>query len=935
MPKIMLIDAAQPEETRVAVMDGKRLDNFDIESASKKQLKGNIYLAKVTRVEPSLQAAFVSYGGNRHGFLPFSEIHPDYYRIPVEDRERLLAEQEELSRQLQQEAQAREEREIVEAEALAQRIAAGEEPEAIAEDAEADFNDDVELTPPTEAEMAEAEARADAAEQAEDARDEAQAQADAEGDDLNAADDADAGDDADNDNEQDSADEGAVDSEGNPVAAAEGTAEGEQPRRGGRGRGRRRGRGRGRGLERGKSDQLVDRESGREGGRSEGGRSEGEDEETAMTPLWKRMHRNYKIQEVIKRGQIMLIQVVKEERGNKGAAVTSYITMPGRYCVLMPNSPQSGGVSRKVASHSDRRKMRDLLDELQVPGGMSVILRTAGVDRAPEEIKRDLDYLMRLWDKVRDTTMQSTAPALIHEEGSLVKRAIRDLYTKEIGEIVVEGAEGAKVAREVMSMMMSDHANNVREYKDTVPLFIKYGAEPQIDAIHSNTVTLRSGGYLVINPTEALVSIDINSGRATRERHIEETAVKTNLEAADEIARQLRLRDLGGLVVIDFIDMENRRNNAMVEKRMRDALSTDRARVQVGRISSFGLMELSRQRLRPSLTETHFHTCPHCRGLGIVRTTEAMVLAVLRAIETVGMENRASELQITVTEPVATFLFNAKRASLAMLEARYDLSVLINLAHEIDDDQGFILEVGRSRRAERLGAVDAVVEADLAEDDADMDAHDEQPRQNVSGDAEGAPRAPRNAEEGEDGARRGRRRGRRGGRNRFREGRDGEARDNNVEGNVIDTEAPEIDDNIGNRKSADDDSDMEANIGNGGQPRAERTDADGKSRRGRRGRGGRGGAGREGGAPRDGNAQPREPREGNRGGRERTPGAGNRENVPASNGNRFESDGNTQPPVPAAPSAPREREPQAARAYEVVNEAPGEKKKGWWKKLTG
>jgi len=599
----------------------------------------------------------------------------------------------------------------------------------------------------------------------------------------------------------------------------------------------------------------------------------------------------------------------------------------------MPNSPQSGGVSRKVASHSDRRKMRDLLDELQVPGGMSVILRTAGVDRAPEEIKRDLDYLMRLWDKVRDTTMQSTAPALIHEEGSLVKRAIRDLYTKEIGEIVVEGAEGAKVAREVMSMMMSDHANNVREYKDTVPLFIKYGAEPQIDAIHSNTVTLRSGGYLVINPTEALVSIDINSGRATRERHIEETAVKTNLEAADEIARQLRLRDLGGLVVIDFIDMENRRNNAMVEKRMRDALSTDRARVQVGRISSFGLMELSRQRLRPSLTETHFHTCPHCRGLGIVRTTEAMVLAVLRAIETVGMENRASELQITVTEPVATFLFNAKRASLAMLEARYDLSVLINLAHDIDDDQGFILEVGRSRRAERLGAVDAIVEADLAEDDADMDAHDEQPRNHTSGDTEGAPRAPRNAEEGEDGARRGRRRGRRGGRNRIREGgRDGEPRDANVEGNVIDQDEPEIDDNIGNRKSADDDSDIDANPGNGGQPRAERsgTDADGKSRRGRRGRGGRGGAGRENGG-----------REGNRGGRERTPGAGNRENVPASNGNRFESDGNVQPAAPkaqAAPSAPREpreREPQAARAYEVINEAPGEKKKGWWKKLTG
>ncbi|NBX66269.1 MAG: Rne/Rng family ribonuclease [Proteobacteria bacterium] len=915
MAKIMLIDAAQPEETRVAVMDGRRLDNFDIESASKKQLKGNIYLAKVTRVEPSLQAAFVSYGGNRHGFLPFAEIHPDYYRIPVEDRERLLAEQEELSRQIMEEAKAREEREIAEAEA---RAASGEaapeeteQPEPTDEDIAAEMQPQAQQDSNENFEQS-SEANAEDDDESEEEMD----------DDEDESEDDDEGDDASDDADTRDSDSSAIDEQGNVIETgiaegqnAEGDPQGaanqnndEQHRGRGRGR-RRRGRGRGRrGLER-RSDQVTDRES-----------ASHDEDDTGMAPLWKRMRRSYKIQEVIKRGQIMLIQVVKEERGNKGAAVTTYITMPGRYCVLMPNSPQSGGVSRKVSSHADRRKMRELLDELQVPAGMSVILRTAGVDRMPEEVKRDLDYLMRLWDRVRDTTMQSTAPSLIHEEGSLVKRAVRDLYTKDIKEIVVEGADGAAIAHEMISIMMPENANVVREYKDDVPLFIKYAAEPQIDAIHSNTVTLPSGGYLVINPTEALVSIDINSGRATRERHIEETALKTNLEAADEIARQLRLRDLGGLVVIDFIDMESRRHNAMVEKRMRDALSTDRARVQVGRISSFGLMELSRQRLRPSLTETHFQTCPHCRGLGMMRTTEAMALATIRAIETVGMEGRAAEVAMTVSEPVATFIFNAKRMTLAMLEKRYGLSVVLRIAHVIENDHGFIMEITRTKRSERINAIESDVDGDLSEDEF------EPAQQHVQADDLDEPQPQSNASDfdaqfgrndcGGDRGGRGRRRGRRGGRNRFR---DGQPVGDDSFGNVAPSGESDIDDNIGNRKPSDEAMDTDAfQPGNERQERGENGEQRGRGRGGRR-RGGRGRNNREGNGRHQN--QPRDPQDFSGG--EAAP----RQHAPR------QPDVNQQQHVQRTPVA--EPEQPRVRDYEIVNEAPGEKKKGWWKKLTG
>lgn len=937
MPKIMLIDAAQAEETRVALMDGKRLENFDIESASKKQLKGNIYLAKVTRVEPSLQAAFVNYGGNRHGFLPFAEIHPDYYRIPVEDRERLLAEQEELRREIQQEAEAREAREAAEAEARAQNPDAAEAPV-----------DDISPDDITSEEIAEAEAvvLSQNLNDAEDEHDQDDQQDLAEGDDANVSEGSDSEDDnAEGDTAEGEQAEGEQAEGEGPQAVegeqAEGGENGRNRNRGrnrGRGRGRNRnggGGGRGRGADRPRPEQIAERE---------------EDEESSMERLWKRMRRAYKIQEVIKRGQIMLIQVVKEERGNKGAAVTTYITMPGRYCVLMPNSPQSGGVSRKVASHSDRKKMREMLDELKVPDGMSVILRTAGVDRPQDEVKRDLDYLMRVWDKVRDTTMESTAPSLIHEEGSLVKRAIRDLYSAGISEIIVEGEEGANTAREVMDMMMPDHIGRVRTYNDTVPLFTKYGAEPQIDAIHSSVVTLRSGGYIVINPTEALVSIDINSGRATRERHIEETALKTNLEAAEEIARQLRLRDLGGLVVIDFIDMESRRNNAMVEKRMRDALSGDRARVQIGRISSFGLLELSRQRLRPSLTETHFQTCPHCRGSGLLRTTEALALAVIRAIETAGMEGRAGEIHVSVPEAVALFLFNVKRASITMLEARYDISVAIKIALVIEDDQGFHVDVVRSRRAQSLAGIDATVDPDLADDEDGEDAGELNPAQDSGDEDEGAERPRRDNHRGEarpnddQGGRNGRRRGRRGGRNRFRD-RDGQGDGNGNRGNIAgegvqaeggNAEAPYEhtgDDDIGNRRQDAQGNEFDGNIM--GAEQAVRSE--GGRNRGRGGRGGRSGggnAGAGGGERNRGGGR-------NRGGENRGERGNRGERQPRNETPVDDNIGNRAPREEvrvAYQSKPRQEQSDdqpRTRDYEKVNEVSGDKKKGWWKKLTG
>ncbi|MDD3287696.1 MAG: Rne/Rng family ribonuclease, partial [Alphaproteobacteria bacterium] len=545
MTKRMLVDATHPEETRVAIVDSYRdvnkLDDLDFGLASKPLLKGNIYLAKVMRVEPSLQAAFVEYGGNRHGFLSFTEIHPDYFRIPMADR-------------------PADEEDVIEGENLEAMPVSAETSEAEYEQAQ-EYELDIEdmalpasETPSEEPPMPPAEVEQPAT------------TFPLEGQDIDIGLITDFGNAAVNPILA----EGAVAPEQTPVESVGGEV----------------------------SERFVRRPP----------------------------RPRYKIQEVLKRGQVMLIQVVKEERGNKGAALTTFLSLAGRYCVLMPNTDHGGGVSRKITNHHDRRRMKEILDQLEIPEGMAVILRTAGMEQEPPDIQRDLEYLLRMWDSIREQTLQSTAPSLIYEEANLIKRAVRDLYSQDISEILVSGEAGYERARDFMRTIMPDEVEKIRLYKDSIPLFFRYNVENQIDTLHSPVVQLRSGGYLVINPTEALVSIDVNSGRATRERHIEETALKTNIEAADEIARQLRLRDLAGLVVIDFIDMEDGRNNAAVERRMKEAMKNDRARLQIGRISPFGLLELSRQRLRPSLLEINFEKCPHCAGIGLVRLPDSAAL---------------------------------------------------------------------------------------------------------------------------------------------------------------------------------------------------------------------------------------------------------------------------------------------------------------------
>ncbi len=601
MAKRMLIDATHPEETRVVVVNGTRLEEFDVETSTKKQIKGNIYLAKVVRVEPSLQAAFVEYGGNRHGFLAFGEIHPDYYQIPVADREKLIA--------LQQ-AEAHE------------------------------SNHD------------------------------------------------------------------------------------------------------------GESEESLDTLSGEDG------------VEEAERRRRQRLTRQYKIQEVIKRRQIMLIQVVKEERGGKGAALTTYLSLAGRYCVLMPNSPRGGGVSRKITNMADRKRLKKIVTDMEIPEGMAVIVRTAGSERSKAELKRDYEYLLRTWDSIRELTLKSTAPALIYEEANLIKRSIRDLYARDIDEVLVDGDEGYRMAKDFMRMLTPSHAKKVQPYKDpAMPLFQRFQVENQLDAMHSATAQLRSGGYIVINPTEALVSIDVNSGRATRERHIEETAYKTNLEAADEIARQLRLRDLAGLIVIDFIDMEERRNNQNVERRLKDALRGDRARIQIGRISPFGLLEMSRQRLRPSLMETSFLPCPQCGGAGHVRSTESTAVHVLRAIEEEGAKRRSAEITVFVPVLVALYILNQKRQALTDIEARHGFRVMVTGDESLISPQ-YRIERTKEKPKEEEGVARPVSSETHApiviEDDPEIEEEDEP---DVEEKAEETPE--RQASEGEGSDKRGRKRRRR------------------------------------------------------------------------------------------------------------------------------------------------------------------------------
>lgn len=617
----MLIDARHPEETRVAVLKGNRIEEFDFESAEHKQIKGNIYLAKVARVEPSLQAAFVDFGGNRHGFLAFSEIHPDYYQIPKEDREALLAEEA---------AHAEEE-------AALRAIAEGEE----------DFVGDDEL----------GESLAD---------DMAGTSHDVHDDDgFGGLMEVDTSEKDDVATIEDGQVDGAFDHDSDE--AAEGDHGGDRTD------GRRRGRG-----------------PRRQGGAASRGHAKEADELRAKRMA---LRRRYKIQDVIQRRQVLLVQVVKEERGNKGAALTSYLSLAGRYCVLMPNSSHGGGISRKINSGADRKRLKGIIAEMELPKSMGCIVRTAGLQRTKTEIKRDFDYLARLWDEIRERTLGSVAPALIHSDSDLIKRAIRDIYNREIEDVVVEGEHGYRAARDFMKLLMPSHAKRVKQYADPVPLFQRYGAEDQLTAMYDPEVQLKSGGYIVINPTEALVSIDINSGRSTKEHGIEATALNTNLEAAREIARQLRLRDMAGLVVIDFIDMEYNSNIRKVEKAMKDALKNDRARIQVGRISSFGLMEMSRQRLRTGVLEATTRGCPHCDGTGLVRTASSAGLAALRMIEDEAAKGRGSVISLFASTEAAVYLLNAKRADLAEIENRYGVRVEVLPEGE---NEGAKMRVGSS-----------------------------------------------------------------------------------------------------------------------------------------------------------------------------------------------------------------------------------------------
>ena len=710
MANKMLIDATHPEETRVVVTRGNRIEEFDFEAASKKQLRGNIYLARVTRVEPSLQAAFVDYGGNRHGFLAFSEIHPDYYQIPYADRQALLDEEAEDNADDDN----------------------GDSGDEASQDATSDGGDG-------EGGMAALEAGDETVSEAPD-------------------------DDADDDDE-------APKAKGNSITEV-----------------------------------------------AEDDNVESVGSEDALEELPRRASRrkrNYKIQEVIKRKQILLVQVVKEERGNKGAALTTYLSLAGRYCVLMPNTARGGGISRKITSSSDRKRLKEVARELEVPQGMGVILRTAGASRTKAEIRRDFEYLLRLWENVRELTLESMAPTLVYEEGNLVKRAIRDLYNKDIDQVLVSGDTAYREAKDFMRMLMPSHAKNVQVYKESEPIFIRNGIEGQLDAMFSAEVTLKSGGYIVINQTEALVAIDVNSGKATREHSIEDTALKTNMEAAAEISRQLRLRDLAGLIVIDFIDMEEKRNNRSVERKLKECLKLDRARIQVGRISHFGLLEMSRQRIRSGIMEGSFEKCAHCSGSGIVRSTASVALHVLRAIED-ELRKRAADLTITTQAAAALYILNNKRDHLFELEHRYGVRISIlgddtltstlmtmerhaasrgeprpdtraittddatPIAIEDDEDEETSSRDGdgegggrkRKRRRRRRGGGGSDAAADNAEQTAASD--DDEDDSDTDDDADGERSADDSGEEREGGRRR-RRRGRRGGRRRRgQQGRPGE-----------------------------------------------------------------------------------------------------------------------------------------------------------------
>ncbi|MBM6579883.1 Rne/Rng family ribonuclease [Microvirga sp. BT689] len=795
MANKMLIDASHPEETRVVVVRGQKVEEFDFESANRKQLRGNIYLAKVTRVEPSLQAAFVEYGGNRHGFLAFSEIHPDYYQIPVADRQALLEAEAEAQREEEHEEERRNNR--GRRRRSSPRRAQNDEA-VVSTEAEAGAENSAEAAPEGETSSATEEVTETFSEAGDAAPVEAVPPAES------AAEDA--------------------------FEAVEGSAHVEAPRSD-----EARGEAEARSTEDDESDE--DESEGGEEDHDEDDLEEheiveqlGGDDAIEDLPQRRRTPRKqYKIQEVIKRRQILLVQVVKEERGNKGAALTTYLSLAGRYSVLMPNTGRGGGISRKITNAADRKRLKEIAQELEVPEGMGIILRTAGASRTKPEIKRDYEYLMRLWESVRELTLSSAAPALVYEEGSLIKRAIRDLYNKDIDDVMVAGEDGYREAKDFMRMLMPSHSKLVQPYRDPQPLFAKFGVEAQLDAMFSNVVTLKSGGYLVINPTEALVSIDVNSGRSTREHNIEDTALRTNLEASEEIARQLRLRDLAGLIVIDFIDMEEKRNNRAVEKKLNECLKNDRARIQVGRISPFGLLEMSRQRIRTGVLESSSIPCPHCAGTGFVRSTPSVALQVLRSIEETLIKNAGYNLVVRTRMEAAFYILNQKRIHLRELETRFGVAISIVADDSITGSTTYAIDRGEpALKLEHKSAatgiqIDAITPVDEPVEEEDEVETEEETAEEVQ--AAGEERSEQ--EEGE-GVGRGRRR-----RRRRRRGRDRETFAGADQGEGGEAEGESDEDETEGETSGDEAAPLEAG------------ESDEESRGGRRRRRGRrGGRGR-------------------------------------------------------------------------------------------
>ena len=802
----MLIDASHEEETRVVVVRGNRIEEFDFESEHKKQIRGNIYLAKVTRVEPSLQAAFVDYGGNRHGFLAFAEIHPDYYQIPLADRQALLkAEAEDHRRSddfesadapepaapmidLSQVDQpdvgivsARETTEIVVTEEAAPVVEAVFEEasvEVVAEEAPAEEEKPKKRVRRPRAKKKTAEEEAAAAETA----------------------------------EASSEDDGSTGGEMAAMVDTDTISEEVE------------------GLRRGNDNDDDDDDDDHH--EKEVIESVGAEDAMEEVPdrVARKPRKQYRIQEVIKRRQILLVQVAKEERGNKGAALTTYLSLAGRYSVLMPNTARGGGISRKITQPTDRKRLKEIARDLEVPQGMGVILRTAGANRTRVEIKRDFEYLMRLWENVRTLTLNSTAPCLVYEEGSLIKRSIRDLYNKDISEIIVSGEEGYREAKDFMKMLMPSHAKVVQPYRDIHPIFSRSGIEAQLDRMLQPQVTLKSGGYLIINQTEALVSIDVNSGRSTREHSIEETALTTNLEAAEEVARQLRLRDLAGLVVIDFIDMEEKRNNRAVEKKLKDCLKNDRARIQVGRISHFGLLEMSRQRIRASVLESTTQVCQHCGGTGHVRSESSIALHVLRGVEEYLLRNTTHNITVRCTPETALYLLNHKRGTIVDYEGRFGVSIIIAADSSVGA-QHFAIDRGEA--VENPVKIESLIQMlpNFVEEEDDFVAEveeDEEEEEIVKAQA-GEPRQQQQGENGEDGKRKRKRR-------RRRRGKGGQ----NDQNGALDAQAgDDADDAEGDDDSAEAD-DTDGDADENGVNEAANSDEDGKRKRRRRGkRGGR------------------------------------------------------------------------------------------------